>query len=114
MITLHLGRHVSSNEISFNQKKFKLRQHSNRRSRDFQVTRQKRVTRTRPSKLSASRVYEMVAIANACTEWIVFGQVELDKDDAATIDVMRRALLPSNACVPALPVRRCWYPDSDI
>jgi hypothetical protein len=67
-----------------------------------------------PSKVSASRVYEMVAIANACTEWIVFGQVELDKDDAATIDVMRRALLPSNACVPALPVRWCWYPDSDI
>ena len=66
-----------------------------------------------PSK-SASRVYEMVAIANACTEWIVFGQVELDKDDAATIDVMRRALLPSNACVPAQPVRWCWYPDSDI
>jgi hypothetical protein len=56
----------------------------------------------------------MVAIANACTEWIVFGQVELDKDDAAAIDVMRRALLPSNACVPALPVRWCWYPDSDI
>jgi hypothetical protein len=56
----------------------------------------------------------MVAITNACTEWIVFGQVELDKDNAATIDVMRRALLPSNACVPALPVRRCWYPDSEI
>ena len=47
----------------------------------------------------------MVAITNACSEWIVFGEVELDKDNAATIDVMRRALLPSNACVPALPVR---------
>jgi hypothetical protein len=83
---------------------------STRRSRDNSSDARFPVSRLRPSY----RLRKMVAITNACTEWIVFGQVELDKDNAATIDVMRRALLPSNACVPALPVRGCWCPDSDI
>jgi len=87
-------------------KKFMLRQHRPTKPRYL-------VSRANPKHDSVQVVGEMVAITNACTEWIVFGQVELDKDNAATIDVMRRALLPSNACVPALPVRGCWHPDSD-